>query len=99
MPTKNIVVVASFKAQKGKEEMALAELSALLSPTRKEDGCVQYDLHCSADDPGCLVFYEIWESRSALDEHLQQPYLQALLGMVDKLFAEAPDIQFLQKLG
>ncbi len=98
MPSRNVTVVASFKAKEGKEEAALIELSALLEPTRKEAGCIQYDLHRSTDDPGTFVFYETWNSRQDLEEHLAMPYLQALLGKVDALFTEAPQIHVLEKL-
>ncbi|APG27496.1 antibiotic biosynthesis monooxygenase [Syntrophotalea acetylenivorans] len=98
MPVQDVIVVASFKAKEGKEQAALAELSALLDPTRQEVGCIQYDLHRSTDDPGVLVFYEVWKSRQDLEQHLAMPYLQALLGKVDELFAEAPQINLLEKL-
>ncbi len=98
MPSKELIVVASFKAKKGKEDIVLAELNALLSPTRKEAGCIQYDLHRSTDDPGVFVFYEIWKSKQDLEQHLEMPYLQALLAKAEKLFAAAPEIKFLEKL-
>lgn len=98
MSSSQVIVVASFKAKSGQEEKALAELSALLGPTREEAGCLQYDLHRSTDDSGVFVFYETWKSRQDLEQHLAMPYLQALLGKVDALFAEAPQIHLLEKL-
>ena len=99
MPSKELMVVASFKAKDGMEETALQELSALLAPTRKEAGCIQYDLHRGTDDPGVFVFYEIWKSKQDLEQHLEMPYLQALLGKVEDLFAVPPVINLLDKLG
>lgn len=98
MPSHNVTVMASFKAKEGKEEAALIELSALLDPTRQEAGCIQYDLHRSTDDPGIFVFYETWNSRQDLEAHLEMPYLQGLLGKVEDLFVEAPQINLLEKL-
>ena len=98
MSSAQVIVVASFKAKSDQEEKALEELSALLKPTRTEAGCLQYDLHRSTDDPGRFVFYEIWKSRRDLEQHLAMPYLKALLGKVDALFAEAPQIHLLEKL-
>lgn len=99
MSSKELMVVASFKAKDGMEETVLKELSALLTPTREEAGCVQYDLHRGTDDPGVFVFYEIWKSKQDLGEHLEKPYLQALLGKVEDLFAEPPVINLLEKMG
>lgn len=98
MPSKELIVVASFKAKSDKQGVAFAELNALLSPTRKEAGCIQYDLHRATDDPGVFVFYEIWRSKQDLEQHLEMPYLQALLGKAEELFAAPPDINFLEKL-
>ncbi len=98
MSSKKLTVVASFKAKVGMEETVLKELTALLAPTRKEAGCIQYDLHRGTDDPGVFVFYETWKSKQVLEEHLQMPYLQALLGKVEDLFAEPPVISLLEKL-
>ncbi len=93
-----LIVLARFKARKGKEEQAYNELTALVAPTRTEAGCKYYQCHGVQDSPGEFVFYEIWESRQALDDHIQKPYLQGILGKAEELFAEAPDIRFLEKL-
>lgn len=98
MPSKELVVVASFKAKEGLEEKALKELRALLEPTRKEAGCLQYDLQRSTDDPGIFIFYEIWKSRQDLETHLAMPYLQALLSKVEDLFAGPPAINLLEMI-
>ncbi len=98
MPSKELMVVASFKAKSGMEKTVQEELSALLDPTRKEAGCIQYDLHRSLDDSGIFVFYEIYKSKQDLDQHLATPYLQSLLGKVEELFSEPPVIHFLEKL-
>lgn len=97
MDKSELVVLARFKARKGKEEQAYNELTALVEPTRTESGCKYYACHGVQETPGEFVFYEIWESRQALDEHLEKPYLQAILAKAEELFAEAPDIQFLEK--
>ncbi|MGE4544329.1 MAG: putative quinol monooxygenase [Pedobacter sp.] len=98
MDKNQLVVLARFKAREGKEDQAHNELTALVAPTRTEPGCKYYACHAVQESPGEFVFYEIWETRQALDEHIQKPYLQAILGKAEELFAEAPDIRFLEKL-
>jgi quinol monooxygenase YgiN len=83
-----LTVVAEMRAAAGKEEHLKRQLLALVDPTRKEDGCVQYDLHQSTSDPGCFVFYENWQSRESLELHLQSPHLSAFLNIADELLAE-----------
>ncbi len=71
-----LTVVAEIVAKPGKEEELRRELLALIEPTRKEEGCVQYDLHQSADEPGRFLFYENWRTRATWDKHMQTPHLE-----------------------
>ena len=83
-----LTVVAELVAKPGKEVELRQELMKLIEPTRREKGCVQYDLLESADQPGRFVFYENWKSRKALDEHLQTPHLRGLDARSEELLAE-----------
>ena len=64
-----------MKAAPGKERELRLALEALIEPTSREDGFVNYDLHQAEDDPGCFFFYENWESGEHLDAHLATPHL------------------------
>ncbi|MCA8945121.1 MAG: antibiotic biosynthesis monooxygenase [Planctomycetes bacterium] len=72
-----LTVVAKVRAKPGYEEAVLAELTALVEPTRKEEGCINYDLHRMQAEPAVFLFYENWTSREALDKHAKSPHLQA----------------------
>ena len=52
-----------LRPRDGQEIFLEAELRALVGPTRKEDGCLRYDLYRSAEGPVAFLLYEIWESR------------------------------------
>jgi len=71
-----VTVLALLRAKPGKEEAVRQGLLALLEPTRKEPGCINYDLHQSADTPGMFMFYENWKSKTDLDGHLKMPHMQ-----------------------
>lgn len=92
MTNGKVTVVARFKARPGMEETLRRELLALIDPTTAENGCINYDLHQSADDKALFMFYENWLSREDLDDHLQMPYLQAFLARTDELLAEPAEI-------
>ena len=76
MATK-VTVVARLQAKPGKEEEVLRELLHLVDATRREDGCLNYDLHISSDTLGLYLFYENWTSKAHLDRHAQSPHIQA----------------------
>ena len=70
-----IHVVSFIVAKPGKDEEVKSHLLTLLTPSRRDPGCISYDLHQDADDPRVFVFYETWESREYLNAHLDTPHL------------------------
>ena len=96
---KNVTVLALFKAKPGLEEEVKQELMALQGPTRSEEGCINYDLHQSQDDPSRLMFYENWKSQEDLDKHLQMPYLQAFREKAGDLLDEPASITLHELIG
>jgi len=89
---KTLTVVATFVARPGKESELRAALIGLVAPTRKESGCINYDLHISTETPAKFLFHENWTNKAALDAHMLMPHIQALLPRVGELCAEAPSI-------
>jgi quinol monooxygenase YgiN len=88
-----LTVVAQMKAKAGKEEELRKLLLGLIEPTRKEQGCVQYDLHVHIDDPSRFVFYENWESKEDLDRHSAAPHMDAFRHAAAHLLAEPPSVE------
>jgi len=69
LPKDAVTLIVILRAREGQETLLEAELRALVSPTRKEDGCLRYDLHRSVDTPGSLLLHEVWATRGAHTEH------------------------------
>jgi len=88
MPNALLTVVAELVAKPGKEDELKRTLLSLIEPTRKEDGCVQYDLHQSTNKTGHFLFYETWRSPEALERHTQTPHMVAFGGLREELLAE-----------
>ena len=95
---KNLTVVANFQAKPGKEVELKQILLNLVAPTRKESGCISYDLHQSPEDPAKFLFYETWASKAQLDVHLANAQIQALLPRVGELCTGFPDIVVWDKI-
>lgn len=90
--SKLITVVAHIRARAGEEDALRRVLLALIEPTRREAGCVQYDLHEENGKPGHFVFYESWASKRALDQHLASQHLSAGLPRISELCSQPPEI-------
>ena len=98
MSAKDITVVATFQARPGKETELKNALIGLVAPTRKEAGCINYDLHALPEDPAKFLFHENWASKAALDAHLQSAHIKALLPRVDELCVAFPEIKIWEKI-
>jgi quinol monooxygenase YgiN len=93
LPKDAVTLTVVLRPREGQEPLLEAELRALLSPTRKEDGCLTYDLHRASDPPGAFLLHEVWESRDHHRAHTQTPHFirwnarkDALLASRDAIF-------------
>jgi len=72
---------------KSKQETTVALRTMLLDMvvnSRKEEACIQYDLHESAGDH-TFIFQEEWKDQAGLDLHNKQPYILAFVAQADQL--------------
>lgn len=87
MSSAHLVVVAIFAAKPGREADLRSALRAMVEPTRREAGCLNYDLHISNDEPGLLFFHETWATAEAHRAHLGTPHVRNLLVLAPDLLA------------
>jgi len=98
MNATSLTVVAQLKALPGKEGQLRQELLSLVAPSRKDAGCLNYDLHQGLENSALFLFHENWTSKAQLDQHLQKPALQAVLARVGQLVAEPPQITLYERI-
>ena len=80
-----LTIIAKLKAKSGYEEQLYELLRGLLEPTRAEEGCINYDMHRSVEEPGLFMFYENWESRPLWERHMESPHVQELSNKQEEL--------------
>jgi quinol monooxygenase YgiN len=78
LPEGAVILTAAVKAKPGEEDAVKEALLSLVEPTRKEAGCICYNLHRSKSDPTEFLFYEQWASQADLDAHSKAPHMKAL---------------------
>ncbi len=83
-----LVVLAFFRAKPEHLAELRAALADLIRATRREPGCLRYDLHVAADDPTSFVLIEEWATPASLEAHMAQPHTQAALAKVPAWLAE-----------
>ena len=76
LPKGALTLVVMLRAKEGQHLLLEAELRALIGPTRKEEGCLQYDLHESTREPGKFLFFENWKDGEALKAHAASDHMR-----------------------
>ncbi|MDQ3754718.1 MAG: antibiotic biosynthesis monooxygenase [Acidobacteriota bacterium] len=80
------------------EERVRAELLSLVTASRAERGCINYDLHQSAGDKTLFMFYENWISKEALDEHFTMPQFNGFDERIESMLVEPVEITLWEML-
>jgi quinol monooxygenase YgiN len=87
LPKDAVTLIVLLRAREGQETLLEAELRALVSPSRREEGCLTYNLHRAIDTPGALLLHEVWTSRAAHTEHTHTPHFLRWNARKDALLA------------
>jgi len=87
LPKDVATLLVILRPREGQDIFLEAELRALISPTRKEDGCLRYDLYRSTEGPAAYLLYEIWESRNHHAAHTKTDHFTRWNARKDSLLA------------
>jgi len=90
-------VIARAIARKGKEDQLKALLQGMLAPTHAEPGCRLYELY-ESEERGRFYFYEVWDSRAALEQHVASPHYKHLEIIVMDLLEEPFEVNILKEV-
>src|SRR6266704_4154048 len=87
LPKDAVTLAVILRPREGQDMMLEAELRALIAPTRKEEGCLRYDLHRSVEGPGAFLLHEIWETREHHTAHTKTDHFLRWNARKDGLLA------------
>ncbi|WP_372870838.1 putative quinol monooxygenase [Shewanella sp.] len=90
---RQLVCVASFLAFPDKEEELIAALSSLIADTRREPGCIRYELNQSRDEPRRITFVEKFVDLQAFEEHCAKEAIQHYFHEVMPVLVESYHVE------
>ncbi len=85
--------VAFFTARPGLGEELGRGLLALVAPTRREPGCLRYEIFQSPTDADAWFVYEDWRGPADFDAHMAAPYVRDFMARLPGLCQGDPDIR------
>jgi quinol monooxygenase YgiN len=92
-PDAPLFLVVTIKPRKDRRQEAEAQLQSMRRATLTEPGCVFMHLLQPQDDPDSWVMVEMFRSRAAWDEHMQQPYNTEGNRILQDLLREPSDLR------
>jgi quinol monooxygenase YgiN len=75
-----IIVRITMKVLVEKRMEMMQTLLSMIEPTRKEKGCLSYDVFCDLEDNHVFNLIEEWETHEDLDHHIRSERFSVLLG-------------------
>jgi len=97
MMNKEIRVVAKLVVQREQVHKVIEEFKELVNQTRKEIGCLQYELHQEVHDPATLIFFEKWRTMDDLNKHLKTEHFISCFKKLGSL-VERNDTRIIEKI-
>ena len=88
----DIIVIARATAKPGDERALEQALRAVAAPTRKQPGCMEFQLLRDASEPSVIVGFERWASEADHQKHLAGPHVRELMRRMAPILAAPPSI-------
>jgi quinol monooxygenase YgiN len=89
-PAKPFALLVTIKAKAGKGKELEAAFAPCVAATKKEPGCLAYELNRDPDDPLAYLMYEKFKGVAALEDHLKRAHTVKLLKALESLTEGGP---------
>lgn len=96
--TTPLTLVATLTTKPESAAEFVSIINGLIEPTLNEEGCIDYNLYRSNENPNEFVLIEHWRSRQDLDDHFKQPYTVAAINRFPAILSTDMRLQFFSHL-
>ncbi|MBC2605303.1 putative quinol monooxygenase [Pelagicoccus albus] len=83
-----LTIAAHVEAKSDKAGIVKSELRKLLPISKKEKGCLTFEINQDNDRPEHFFIYEIWENRAAWKSHLEAQHVSDYITAVEGCLAD-----------
>jgi quinol monooxygenase YgiN len=99
MPQEHVRAIAHLTACPDRAEDLNALLTSLLEPTRREAGCLRFELLQNRETPTEFAIVSEWQSERAVQDHIGTSYARRALERLPELLAGPMDLRFYHLVG
>ena len=98
-PAKPFTLVVKVTLKEGANDRFESAFAKCLAATRKEAGCIHYDLNRDTDNGRQYVVYERWKTLSDLEAHMKTAHIKTLLEVLPDMLDGRPGLHILLPAG
>lgn len=88
-----IVVVGRAQVREQYREIAVVAACRMQEASRREPGCIHYQLATDLSDPLRIHLFEIWENDDALAKHVNEAHVIEFIRTVNEVLDGEPEYQ------
>jgi quinol monooxygenase YgiN len=92
----SITVIARFAPKEGMDSEVEGILKGMVPPTRREAGCLHYDLYRTTETPSAFLLFERYRDSEALDEHRKTEHYKNYRAVIANLLKDPIQVSVLQ---
>ena len=93
-----ITLIAKSIIKKGKKEEFKKTAKELIAESRKEEGCISYNLYGNLKNKNIMIFLEEWKDEKSIELHKNSDHYKRIIPTLNE-FREGPsDIELLKKI-
>ncbi|KRE17753.1 hypothetical protein ASE63_00680 [Bosea sp. Root381] len=90
------IVISRVEISPETRKLYVAAVTECIEATRREQGCLAYEIHESLTQPCRFVSYESWETRADIDRNRLSPHVAAFLVTARACFAAPPVVEVVE---
>ncbi|MDR1396612.1 MAG: antibiotic biosynthesis monooxygenase [Desulfarculales bacterium] len=87
-----IVIIAKTTLKEGKKQDFIDASRDLAEKTRREEGCVSYEVYEDLSGRGGMIIFEKWRDQACLDAHLATAHYLAWKEAAGSFRHEGPEL-------
>ena len=96
--TEHIHIVCRVRCKENAQEETKKHLLSMAEASRKEEGCLYYEIYQDAMEDTVFYFHDGWVDEAAEQAHLKNPALPDLAEKLMPLYAEGPCLTYMKNI-
>ena len=90
------IVISRIEVDPDTRELFVTAVSDCIEATRREQGCLAYEIHESLTQPCRFVSYESWESRADIERNRNSEHVTTFMVTARACFTAPPVIEVVE---